>query len=155
MVSIVSSGRFLASSRSTSTSSSTFNSRARSIFFSFCIKHLVECFGLWERAGESIEQAATVTGWIPEGVCHHGHDQLVGDKFPTVHVFLGLDPQFCFILDCRSEHVTGREMRDRQVLAKLAGLGSFPGSWRTDKNNKHDELSLPRLSTEDYSSSPL
>jgi len=87
-----------------------FQHRVNSI--AVCREYFIECFCLGERAWESIQQAAICLRRSAYCLSHHIHHQLVGYQFTLVYKVLSVPPQFGFLLNRRTKHISRGEVCD-------------------------------------------
>ena len=86
-------------------------------------EHLLQCLGLRDRTGETVEDHAFVL--FAEAVVDAGQNvdhQVVGDQLTVVDIFFCCLAQLSAVLDLVAQHVAGRDMFETILSDHLVAL---------------------------------
>ena len=97
------------------------------------MKFRVERFGLGHGARETVEDEAVVGLRVLQPLGDDPDQHLVRDQVAAVHVLLGLLADVGLVLDRGAQDVTGRVVRQFEVLLEAFALGSFAATGRSEE----------------------
>ncbi len=102
------------------------------------LEEVIERGRLGECPRKTIQQKAGPTIGQLQALGDHTEDKRVGHELPQLHKAIGLEPLGAASSDLRSQHFTGREVRNPQQVNQSLTLRSLTSPGRSDEDDPHD-----------------
>jgi hypothetical protein len=101
------------------------------------LKHAFEFLSLDIGSGETIKEHSALALGLLGGILNETNNYLIGNKFTAVHNFLSLLAKLSALRNSVSQHISGSEVAETQLISDARGLSTLSGSWGS---NEHDVL---------------
>src|SRR5690606_1265124 len=101
-----------------------------------------QCLRLRNGAREAVEQEALGTVIVLDALFHQANDDFIGHQATGIHYFLRFQTQRGSRFYGSSQHVTGGDLRNTELLHDELGLSALTGAGCAKQNDSHGRLHL-------------
>ena len=101
------------------------------------LKHAFEFLSLDIGSGETVKEHSALALGLLGSILNETNNYLIGDKLTAVHNCLSLLAKLGALRNSVSQHISGGEVAETQLISDARSLSTLSGSWGS---NEHDVL---------------